>query len=72
MTISFGEVQELPPHLDVRWMSWVYRAFTLAKHLSDTEQNTIVTAGKYLQLNLVMSPNSELKLYKQTMGSEQR
>ena len=72
MTISFGEVQELPSHLDVRWMSWVYRAFTLAKHLSDTEQNTTVTAGKYLQLNLVMSPNSELKLYKQTMGSEQR
>ena len=53
-------------------MSWVNGAFTLAKHLSDTEQNTIVTAGKYLQLNLVMSPNSELKLYKQTMGSEQR
>ena len=72
MTISFGEVQELPPHLDVRLMSWVYRAFTLAKHLSDTEQDTIVTAGKFLHLNLVMSLNSELKLYKLTMGSEQR
>ena len=72
MTISFGEVQELPSHIYVRWMSWVNGAFTLAKHLSDTEQNTTVTAGKFLQLNIVMSPNSELRLYKLTMGSEQR
>ena len=53
-------------------MSWVNGAFTLAKHLSDTEQNTTVTAGKFPQLNLVMSPNSELTLYKLTIGSEQR
>ena len=50
----------------------MYRAFTLAKQLSDTEQNTTVTAGKFLQLNLVMNPNSELRLYKLTKGSEQR
>ena len=31
-----------------------------------------VTAGKFLQLNLVMSPNSELRLYKLTIGLEQR
>ena len=72
MTISFGEVQELPTHINVRWMSWVNGAFTLAKHLSDTEQNTTVTAGKFPPLNLVMSPNSELTLYKLTIGSEQR
>ena len=72
MTISFGEVQELPSHINVRWMSWVNGAFTLAKHLSDTEQNTTVTAGKFLQLNPGRSPNSELRLYKLTKGSEQR
>ena len=60
MTISFGEVQELPSHLNVSWVSWVYGAFTLAKHLSVTEQNTTVTAGKFLQLNPGRSPNYEL------------
>ena len=64
-------VDQWPP-LHVNTGDWVYRAFTLAKHLSDTEQNTTVTAGKFLQLNLVMSPNSELRLYKLTKGSEQR
>ena len=68
MTISFGEVQELPPHLNVSWVSWVYGAFTLAKHLSVTEQNATVAAGKFLQLNPGRSPNYELRLYKLTKG----
>ena len=46
----------------------MYRAFTLAKQLPETEQNTTVTAGKFLQLNPVRSPNSELRLYKLTKG----
>ena len=46
----------------------MYRAFTLAKQLSDTEQNTTVTAGKFLQLNPGRSPNYELRLYKLTKG----
>ena len=32
MRIISGEVLKLPPHLNVRWKSWVYRAFTDAKH----------------------------------------
>ena len=68
VTISFGEVQELPPHLNVSWVFWVYGAFTLAKHLSVTEQNATVAAGKFLQLNPGRSPNYELRLYKLTKG----
>ena len=46
----------------------MYRAFTLAKQLSETEQNTTVTASKFVQLNPVRSINSELRLYKLTKG----
>ena len=50
----------------------MYRAFTLAKQLSETEQNTTVTAGKFVQLNPVRSINSELRLYKLTKGQNKR
>lgn len=58
-------------------MSWVYRAFNVAVTLLRYRAVTTVTTGKFLQPSLVMthpvmSPNSELRLCKLTIGSEQR
>ena len=53
-------------------MSWVYRAFNVAVTLLRYRAVTTVTTGKFLQPSPVMSPNSELRLCKLTIGSEQR